>query len=150
MKIPEQFIKAFPLYEEVFYDQLEQHFLPICSINLQCVDPDWDEWLHLVSVKEIHDGLVGENTRWFHTDFTKEDAVDFNVIDWKYEFKEEWGYFTADQEDVYVQNETDYQARIQFFLRHGKSICIPVLEGPLNQKKHWSRISMTSRQPDGD
>ncbi|KGR84900.1 hypothetical protein [Lysinibacillus odysseyi] len=127
MNIPEQFIKPFPSYEEVFYDELEQHkkyFLPICSINLQCVDPEWDEWLHIVSVKEIHDGCVGENTKEFHTRFTTEDTLGFNIIDGKYQFEAGWDYFEAETdgvlEDVYLQNETDYEARKQFFLRHGK------------------------------
>jgi hypothetical protein len=125
MNIPEQFIKPFPSYEEVFYAELEQHkkhFLPLCSINLQCVDPDWDEWLHIVSVKEIHDGCVGENTKGSHTHFTKEDTLDFNIIDGKYQFEAGWSYFQADEtiEAVYFQNETDYEARKQFFLRHGK------------------------------
>ncbi|QIC04125.1 hypothetical protein GOP56_20860 [Brevibacillus sp. 7WMA2] len=43
MKIPQAFFKAFPAYEDVFYDEIEQHrkhFLPICSINLQCVFPE--------------------------------------------------------------------------------------------------------------
>ena len=40
MKIPQAFFKAFPAYEDVFYDEIEQHrkhFLPICSIHLQRV-----------------------------------------------------------------------------------------------------------------
>ena len=83
MKIPKQFIKPFPSYEEVFYDNLEQHkkhFLPICSINLQCINPKWDEWLHIVSAKEIHEGCVGDFTQPFHTSFTKEDTLGFDVI----------------------------------------------------------------------
>ncbi|CCF12387.1 putative uncharacterized protein [Brevibacillus laterosporus GI-9] len=43
MKIPQAFFKVFPAYEDVFYDEIEQHrkhFLPICSIHLQCVFPE--------------------------------------------------------------------------------------------------------------
>ena len=55
MHISKQFIKPFPEYEDIFYDDLEQHkkhFLPICSINLQCIEPELDEWVHIVSAKK--------------------------------------------------------------------------------------------------
>ena len=129
MNIPKQFIKPFPSYEEVFYDQLEQHkkhFLPICSINLKCIDPEWDEWLHIVSAKEIHEGCVGELTQQFHTNFSKEDMLGFDVIDGKYKFEADWRYFDIEQEpsdqleEAYVQNEKDYEIRKEYYERNQK------------------------------
>lgn len=129
MNIPKQFIKPFPSYEDVFYDNLEQykkHFLPICSINLQCIEPEWDEWLHIVSAKEIHEGCVGEFTQPFHTNFTKEDTLGFDVIDGKYRFEADWQYFEIEQdssdilEKSYALNEKDYQIRKEFFQRKQK------------------------------
>ncbi|MEK8127095.1 siderophore biosynthesis protein [Paenibacillus filicis] len=135
MNIPEQFIKPFPGYEEVFYEDIEghkKHFLPICSINLQCIFPDQDEWLHIVSAKEIHEGCVGADTTEYHTHYSKEDMIGFNVIDGKYKFEAEWKYFAIEQkddtedsyevdslEDAYQQNEKDYQSRKQFYFNHG-------------------------------
>lgn len=83
MHISKQLIKPFPEYEDIFYDDLEQHkkhFLPICSINLQCIEPELDEWLHIVSAKEIHDGCVGDFTKPFHTNFTKADTLDSMLL----------------------------------------------------------------------
>lgn len=65
MSIPEKFIKLFPAYEDVFVGDLEhyrKHFLAICSINLQFLFLEQDERLDYVSVKEIHEGSVGEDT----------------------------------------------------------------------------------------
>lgn len=59
MKMPQNYIKIFPEYEDVFYDDPENHkkyFLPVCSINLKFFQPENDQWLHFVSVKEIYDG----------------------------------------------------------------------------------------------
>ncbi|MGZ9868725.1 siderophore biosynthesis protein [Priestia endophytica] len=129
MNIPKQFIKPFPSYEEVFVDNLEQHkkhFLPICSINLKCIEPEWDEWLHIVSAKEIHEGCVGDFTPSFHTRFTKEDTLGFNVIEGKYKFEADWNYFEIEQdpsetlEEAYTRNEKDYEIRKEFFKRNGK------------------------------
>lgn len=110
MNIPERFIKRFPAYEDVFIGNLEhhrKHFLPICSINLQFLFPEQHEWLHFVSVKEIHEGCVGENTQQFHTLFTKEDMLGFDVIDGKYKFEADWNYFSLHQKE---QLEATYEA----------------------------------------
>jgi hypothetical protein len=113
MNITTHLIRPFPSYEEVFYDDLEnhrKHFLPICSINLQCIYPDQDEWLHIVSVKEIHEGCVGENTQQFHTSFTKEDMVGFNVIDGKYKFEADWNYFILNQKQQLEKTHENLKA----------------------------------------
>ncbi|HWV67305.1 hypothetical protein, partial [Chitinophaga sp.] len=52
MDIPGNFIKIFPEYQDVFYDDLENHrkyFLPLCSINLKFFSQNKDQWLHFVS-----------------------------------------------------------------------------------------------------
>ncbi len=129
MKIPEKFIRPFPCYEEVFYDQIEQHrkhFLPICSVNLQCVHPRWDEWLHFVSVKEIYEGCVGELTSPFHSKFTKEDMIGFDVVEGKYKFEADWKFFEIEQEqsemlqEAYLDNDVDYNIRKEYFQRNKK------------------------------
>ncbi|BCC58543.1 TPA: siderophore biosynthesis protein [Bacillus cereus] len=129
MHISKQFIKPFPEYEDIFYDDLEQHkkhFLPICSINLQCIEPELDKWVHIVSAKEIHDGCVGDFTKPFHTNFTKADTLGFDVINGKYKFEADWNYFEIEQnnsdiiEQAYESNKRDYQIRKEYFQRNQK------------------------------
>ncbi|MFH6992741.1 hypothetical protein [Flavobacterium sp. FlaQc-48] len=118
MEIPEKFIKIFPEYEDVFYDDLENHkkyFLPLCSINLAFLSKDKEQWLHFISVKEIYDGRVGENTKSFHTDYTKSDMFGFDVIDGKYKFDASWEYFTVSTEILPENYHLEYTDReIQF------------------------------------
>lgn len=130
-------IKLFPAYEDVFYDDLENHkkyFLPICSFNLQLLDPSKNEWLHMVSVKEIYDGCVGEEREEYHTQFTKADMLGFDIIDGKYKFDADWNYFQtsteitpeqygeefSDLEIEYNMNEAMYQLKKAYFNKHGK------------------------------
>lgn len=132
-----ELIKLFPAYEDVFFDDLENHkkyFLPICSFNLQLLDPSKNEWLHIVSVKEIYDGCVGETRPEYHTQFTKEDMLGFDIIDGKYKFDADWNYFqtateiTPEQyhqkfselEIEYNMNEAMYQLKKAYFNKHGK------------------------------
>lgn len=130
-------IKLFPEYEDVFYDDIENHkkyFLPICSFNMKLIDPTNDTWLHIVSVKEIYDGCVGEDTTDYHTTFTKADMFGFDIIDGKYKFDADWNYFSVDtvitEEDYtkdyseleieYNKNETVYQLRKAYYQKYGK------------------------------
>lgn len=132
-----ELIKLFPAYEDVFYDDLENHkkyFLPICSFNLQLLDPSKNEWLHIVSVKEIHDGCVGEERSEYHTQFTKSDMLGFDIIDGKYKFDSDWNYFQTSTEITpeqyhqefseleieYNMNEAMYQLKKAYFNKHGK------------------------------
>lgn len=52
MHIPAQYLRPFPEAEDIFADNIAEHFrhfLPICSLNLQLIQPDAPEtWLHLV------------------------------------------------------------------------------------------------------
>lgn len=130
-------IKLFPEYEDVFYNDIENHkkyFLPICSFNLKLIDPTKDQWLHIVSVKEIYDGCVGEDKPEYHTDYTKADMFGFDVIDGKYKFDADWNFFsvstviTAEDyqnkysalEIEYNKNEAVYQLRKAYYQQYGK------------------------------
>ncbi|MGE8555414.1 MAG: hypothetical protein ACN6OB_15955 [Chryseobacterium jejuense] len=132
-----ELIKLFPAYEDVFYDDLENHkkyFLPICSFNLQLLDPSKDEWLHMVSVKEIYDGCVGQEREEYHTEFTKSDMLGFDIIDGKYKFDSDWKYFQAFNEikpeqygeefsELEIEsnmNEAMYQLKKAYYNKHGK------------------------------
>lgn len=107
-------------------ERYRQHFLPILSLNLKCLFPEEDQWLHFVSVKEIHEGSVGEETASEHTAYTKEDMFGFDVVDGKYRFETGWNYFLLEQEpdhetliEAYADNERDFMARKQFYEEKG-------------------------------
>jgi len=137
MEIPHSSIKIFPQYEDVFYDDIENHrkyFLPLCSINLNFFSKEKDQWLHFVSVKEIYDGRIGENTTAFHTDYTKCDMLGFDIIDGKYKFDAQWEYFTVsteilpenyhleytDEEIQFNFNDAMYQLKKSYYKKFGQ------------------------------
>jgi hypothetical protein len=134
MKDQSAFFKPFPAYEEVFYDDIEnhkKHFLPICSINLKFMFPERDEWIHFISVKEIYDGCVGENTTDYHTRYSKEDRIGFDIIDGKYKFDTSWDYFIVNSEDedqeewieeieeAYEENQISFDVGKNYYKKYG-------------------------------
>ncbi|KRD11253.1 hypothetical protein ASE21_05985 [Flavobacterium sp. Root901] len=137
MKIPEAYIKIFPEYQDVFYDDLDNHkkyFLPLCSINLGFISKDKNYWLHFISVKEIYNGSVGQTTTSFHSEFTKYDMFGFDILDGKYKFDSEWDYFTVSREilpgnldieytDEEIQfnfNQAMYELKKSYYKKFGK------------------------------
>lgn len=108
-------IRLFPDCEDVFFDDLDNHkkyFLPLCSFNLKLIDPQQDQWLHFISVKEIYDGSVGERTLQWHTELTQLDSFGFDIIDGKYKFEGNWDYFSIHhliEPTEYNQNFTDLE-----------------------------------------
>lgn len=131
------YIKLFPEYEDVFYDEIALHrkyFLPLASINLRYLHPDRDEWLHFVSVKEIYNERVGEHTGAYHTKYTRLDALAFDIIDGKYKFDADWRYFGehrfippneyhiayTDQEIGYNMNEVMYQLKKSYYQKYAQ------------------------------
>lgn len=129
MNISKSHIRPFPAYEDVFEGDVERyrkHFLPILSLNLQCLFPGEDQWLHFVSVKEIYDGSVGEETASEHRPYTKDDMLGFDVVNGKYRFEADWNYFLLEQEpehetliEAYADNERDFMARKRFYEEKG-------------------------------
>lgn len=118
MKDISEFFKPYPKYEEIFYDDIENHkkyFLPICSINLKFMFPERDEWVHFISVKEIYEGCLGENTFDFHTAYTKQNMFGFDIIDGKYKFDASWDYFYInhkEKKENNIQTIAEFDAEI--------------------------------------
>lgn len=105
MNIPEKFIRPFPSPEEVFSEEIERHakhFLPICSLNLQFIRPDSEEfWIHFVQPAEIHSGCVGEHTSAFHDRYNFEDSICFDVDEnGKYRFNGDWRFFILENKEM--------------------------------------------------
>lgn len=110
-----EFFRPFPAYEDVFYDDIENHkryFLPICSVNLKFMFPERDEWVHFISAKEMN---VGSRTNEFHTSHTKLGMFSFDIIEGKYKFEADWNYF-------YINHRERAEKEIQLFHDFDKNV----------------------------
>ena len=93
-------IKLFPTIENVFSDNFEenkQHFMPIATIDLNSVNALLSGQVHLVYYN-IDPYCV--ETIEFENEFCDEYKVSFDIIDGKYKFKADFGYFKANADWV--------------------------------------------------
>ncbi|MFK8281347.1 hypothetical protein [Capnocytophaga cynodegmi] len=91
-------LNPFPEAENIFIEKqpwLKDHFLPLISINLAEINPEWkDTILHMINPIEPYEGYIGEYTKDFHNEFIGANWVAFRLTDDnKYEFLGEEGYF---------------------------------------------------------
>ena len=91
-------LQAFPKAEDIFVKEqpwLKNHFLPLMSIDLAEINPDWaGQKVYMICPFEPYDGYIGNNTTEYHNEYTAPNWLAFRLTDDnKFEFLGEEGYF---------------------------------------------------------
>lgn len=71
-------VRMFPEASEVFAPDsafLSQHLLPVLSVDLSAVRPEWTGWLPFVHPIEPYEGYIGDGTEAFHNDYAKTNVL---------------------------------------------------------------------------
>jgi hypothetical protein len=96
-------IYPFPDLEDVFADPVERyarHFLPLCSIDLACVNPAWHGRIHMVQPIEPVDSLIGERTTAHHGEWLRTNWVGFFLREGRYHWAGDWKYLQLEDPDT--------------------------------------------------
>ena len=91
-------VKLFPAIEEVFVDNFEQnnkHFMPIATIDLSLIDKSLSGQIHLVY---SNNDPYCQETAEFSNEYCDDNKVSFDVIDNKYVFKADFGFFKTNED----------------------------------------------------
>lgn len=94
--LPTDFFRPFPAPEDVFANNIDlhsEHLLPLASVNLSHLDPQWDGWIHFILPIEPHDGVVGEGRREHHNYLCRENWIGYWVRDSKCELACDFRFF---------------------------------------------------------
>ncbi len=86
----------FPEPETVFAGDTamhKDHFLPLATVNATQAGLEPHTTLHFISPIEPCDGIIGEYTKTFHTDFCRPNWVAFDVVDNRYRFRADERFF---------------------------------------------------------
>ena len=91
-------LQAFPKAEDIFVKEqqwLKNHFLPLMSIDLAEINPDWTgQKVYMLCPFEPYGGYIGDNTTEYHNEYTAPNWFAFRLTDDnKFEFLSKEGYF---------------------------------------------------------
>lgn len=103
------YFKPFPDPETVFADDVETHskyLLPLATVSLEHINPEWSGPIHFVQPIEPHDGVVGGDTPSHHGPLCAENWIGYRIDEQgRYTLATEWDYFLLHNLD----NRTDIQ-----------------------------------------
>ncbi|MDO4878530.1 MAG: hypothetical protein Q3966_04435 [Neisseria sp.] len=131
---PAGYLHPFPSAADIFAPQqpwLQEHFLPLVSIDLAVLNPDWTgQTLHMVSPIEPYEGYIGENTLQHHNEYTAPNWLAFRLTqDNRYEFLGKEGFFERSPANGYsgegeleehaAELRAQYQKSREHFAKHG-------------------------------
>ena len=119
-------LQAFPKAEDIFVKEqqwLKNHFLPLMSIDLAEINPDWTrQKVYMLCPFEPYGGYIGDNTTEYHNEYTAPNWFAFRLTDDnKFEFLSKEGYFerTAIHHwDFNSEEEKEFQEMKEKYLQN--------------------------------
>ncbi|WP_295144711.1 hypothetical protein [uncultured Campylobacter sp.] len=144
-------LRPFPEAQDVFAKEqawLKNHFLPLMSIDLAEINPDWaGQKVYMICPFEPYEGYIGDNTTEYHNEYTAPNWLAFRLTDDnKFEFLGKEGYFerTAihhwdfnSEEEEAIQGMADnYEKSKANVAKYGTLVNVryPEYKGELNKR----------------
>lgn len=141
--------KLCPDISEVFHDQHDEyrkHFKPLISIDLSLIDKKWTGNIFIVY---FNDDPYCEESKQYLNDDCDGTKVTFDIIDGKYKFKADFGYFKTNEDwkEWLEMGDKSYQE----FLENVKSEPTDSKNfiSQFNKKPKWLQSDETPRNSKG-
>ncbi len=148
---PGEYLHPFPQAEDIFVAEqpwLKEHFLPLVSIDLAVLNPDWaGQTLHMISPIEPYEGYIGDGTEQHHNEYTAPNWLAFRLTDDnRYEFLGNEGFFErspingyngeGELEEHAAELRARYKKSRKYFEKHGFLVnpYYPEYEGKPNRE----------------
>ena len=123
-------LQVFPKAEDIFVKEqpwLKNHFLPLMSIDLAEINPDWaGQKVYMLCPFEANIGYMGGNTTEYHNEYTAPNWVTFKLTDDnKFEFLGNEGFFERTKYhnwDFDSKEEKELQEMVESYEQSKKNI----------------------------
>ena len=144
-------IVLYPSIESVFasdLDKCQEVFFPICTIDLGAIKEEWKkEKLHLILYNE--DPYNTDRVPSFNS-YCKDNMVAFDVIDGKYQFKTDFGYFdlTDDWKQWFDITKKSYLKEKQVYEANPKEVSKDLFN--IGGEPNWWQADETPLDPSGE
>lgn len=118
-----EYFTAFPHPSTVFASEIEKHlqyFLPLASVDLSKIKPEWEDIVHFIVPIEPEDGVLGETTEEFYTYYSRDNWVGFRNSERLCVFEGSWNLFVKDTIPDYYKAALDgFNVAKKHFNAHG-------------------------------
>lgn len=142
LRFETDYFRAFPKPSDVFTDPVDRHsefLLPLATISLRHLSPDWDENIHVAMPIEPAAGwgCVGERSKEYHNYLCRPNWIGYHLVEGKLQLACNFRYFHKEYfkehppKDQHAKNEIDdlgthyvetrleFDCRRQYFREHG-------------------------------
>lgn len=117
------YFKPYPDPKDVFSGDVEKHseyLLPLATLDLSHINPEWSGPIHFVTPIEPEEGLVGQRKEEFHTYLCRSNWLAYQVNDGRYEFLADWRFFNKeDCAQFYIDVRASYERGKSYLDKHG-------------------------------
>ncbi|QBH95394.1 hypothetical protein EKN56_02625 [Limnobaculum zhutongyuii] len=122
------FMTPFPSAEQVFAGDIKahrRHLLPLLTLDLAAINPEWSGKIHFISPKEPYEGMIGGRTTEYHDYYNRENWLAFRLENDRYTFLGDFRYFylegreDSDLAEYYEDGEQGLEKAKAFYLQHG-------------------------------
>ena len=144
-------LRPFPEAQDVFAKEqawLKNHFLPLMSIDLAEINPDWaGQKVYMICPFEPYEGYIGDNTTKYHNEYTAPNWLAFRLTDDnKFEFLGKEGYFertaihhwdfNSEEEEAIQEMADNYEKSKANVAKYGTLVNVryPEYKGELNKR----------------
>ena len=144
-------LQAFPKAENIFVKEqqwLKNHFLPLMSIDLAEINPDWaGQKVYMLCPFEPYEGYIGDNTIEYHNEYTAPNWLAFRLTDDnKFEFLGKESYFertaihhwdfNSEEEEAIQEMADNYEKSKANVAKYGTLVNVryPEYKGELNKR----------------
>lgn len=143
-------IKPFPEISDVFKDNVEkakETMFPICTIDLSYINRKWNGNIHLLLFNEDPYNM---DTLPYFTTYCKDNMIGFELINNKYNFLSDYGYFnlSPDWKEWFELTKKNYLEAKDNYHESGKKYWINyIIPGG---SPNWLQGDETPLDPDGN
>lgn len=118
------YFHPFPNVQDVFASRIDEHaeyLLPLASVDLSHLNPEWAGCIHFVAPIEPEDGVVGDETQEFHTYLCRDNWVGYRIVEGRYELACDFGFFRKGSlRSHYEKARAGFELRKTHFREHAR------------------------------
>jgi hypothetical protein len=115
-----QYLRPFPSPMDVFVEPVAiyaEHILPLISVDLSLINPQWSGWIHFVSPIDPYSGVIAKDRKPYRY-YLRQGWIGFRLKDGRYELMGDIRYFFLENSPLMKFFKRSYKNQERDLLKH--------------------------------